>query len=470
VEEKVSKKPQKTRVEMPCQPAQERIHNFNEVALGYTDEMALNEAGRCLKCKKPSCVKGCPVEVPINEFISAIAANELPKAYSIIKSANALPAICGRVCPQEDQCEGQCILKRKDKAVAIGRLERYVADYFLAHEDEIPPLPSIPDLATKTKVACIGSGPSSLTVAGDVARKGLSVTVFEALHQLGGVLVYGIPEFRLPKGLVVEKEIAALKGLGVEFVTNYVGGRTFTIDELFRQGYQAVFIGVGAGLPIFLGIEGENLIGVFSANEYLTRANLGKAYDFPNYDTPTYLGQKVTVFGGGNVAMDAARTALRMGAQSVSIVYRRTKEEIPCRREELEHAEEEGVKLATLNSPISFLGDSDGRLTAVKLQRMRLSEPDASGRKTPIPIEGEIWTMETDLSIIAIGTRPNPVLLEATKDLKLNKRGYIEADENGETSIPNVFSGGDIVTGSATVILAMGAGRTSAKEIIRRFG
>ncbi|MDR1487810.1 MAG: NADPH-dependent glutamate synthase [Deltaproteobacteria bacterium] len=468
-QETTSKKPQKPRVDMPCQPAKERIRNFNEVAVGYTHEMALEEASRCLQCKKSTCVKGCPVEVPIKDFIAAVANDELAKAYTIIKSTNALPAICGRVCPQEDQCEGVCILKRKGQPVAIGRLERYVADYFLAHEDQTPPLPPIPSKAVKNKVACIGSGPSSLTVAGDLAMNGIAVTVFEALHQPGGVLVYGIPEFRLPKGLVVEREINALKALGVEFVTNFVGGRTITVDELFSQGYKAVFIGVGAGLPIFLGVEGENLIGVFSANEYLTRANLGKAYDFPNYDTPTYPGRKVTVYGGGNVAMDAARTALRLGAESVHIVYRRTKDEIPCRHEELEHAEEEGVILATLNSPLSFHGDADGKLTSVKLQRMRLSDPDASGRKSPVPIPGDIWTMETDLAVIAIGTRPNPVLLQATKSLKLNKRGYIEANENGETSIPNVFSGGDIVTGSATVILAMGAGRTAAKEIIRRF-
>ncbi|MDR1657522.1 MAG: NADPH-dependent glutamate synthase [Deltaproteobacteria bacterium] len=455
------------RIDMPCQPPQERIKNFNEVALGYTSQMASAEASRCLKCKTPRCVKGCPVEVPIKDFIEAVAQSNLDKAYQLIKKSNALPAICGRVCPQEDQCEGQCILNRKGQAVAIGRLERFVADSFLDSSPESPQTAASP---TKGLVACLGAGPSSLTVAGDLAQNGFKVTVFEALHQPGGVLVYGIPEFRLPKGRVVAKEIEALKSIGVEFVTNHVGGRTSSVEELFTKGYQAVFIGVGAGLPIFLGIEGENLIGVFSANEYLTRANLGRAYEFPKYDTPTYIGRKVTVFGGGNVAMDAARTALRLGAESVSIVYRRTRNELPCRHEELEHAEEEGVQLALLNAPLAFKGDSDGRLASVELQRMELGPPDARGRLSPVPITGDLWTMETDLAIIAIGTRPNPVLLDATPSLKRTPKGYIATNEFGETSIPNVFAGGDIVTGSATVILAMGAGRTAAKEIIRRFG
>ena len=466
-----AKKTKATRVEMPCQPAKERSHNFNEVALGYTHEMALEEARRCLQCKKPFCVAGCPVEVEIKDFITALAADKPDEAYAIIKRSNALPAICGRVCPQEDQCEGKCILGKKGDPIAIGRLERYVADTYLASEacEQLIGQAAcvLPD--GSVKVACLGAGPSSLTVAGDLASRGIDVTVFEALHVVGGVLVYGIPEFRLPKTLVVEKEIQVLKQLGVKFVTNWVGGRTILVEELLAQGYSAVFIGVGAGLPRFLNVPGENLIGVFSANEYLTRANLGRAYDFPNYDTPTYIGKNVTVFGAGNVAMDAARTALRLGAESVTIVYRRTRDEMPCRYEELEHAEEEGVKLAMLNSPLAFHGDENGLLTSVSLQRMELGEPDDSGRRSPKPIPGDIVEMATDLAIVAVGTSSNPILLEATPSLKTNKWGYIEVDENGETSIPNVFAGGDIVTGAATVILAMGAGRTAAKEIIRRF-
>lgn len=464
------KKTAKTRVEMPCQPADVRAHNFNEVALGYTREMALEEASRCLKCKKPLCVQGCPVEVEIKDFISALADDKVEEAYSIIKRTNALPAICGRVCPQEDQCEGKCILGKKGEPVAIGRLERYVADHYLA-SDACARVTGeaacvMPDDAVK--VACLGAGPASLTVAGDLAARGISVTVFEALHVVGGVLVYGIPEFRLPKTLVVEKEVNALKQMGVNFVTNWVGGRTILVEELLAQGFSAVFIGVGAGLPQFLNVLGENLIGVFSANEYLTRSNLGRAYDFPNYDTPTYIGKNVTVFGAGNVAMDAARTALRLGADNVTIVYRRTRAEMPCRYEELEHAEEEGVQLAMLNAPLSFHGDENGRLKGVTLERMELGEPDASGRRRPMPT-GETRYMDTDLAIVAVGTRSNPILLNATPGLKVNKWGYVEADENGETSIPNVFAGGDIVTGAATVILAMGAGRTAAKEILRRF-
>ena len=460
-----------TRVEMPCQPASVRARNFSEVALGYTHEMALEEARRCLRCKNPLCVQGCPVEVEIRDFIAALAEDRTEEAYAVIKRNNALPAICGRVCPQEDQCEGKCILGKKGQPVAIGRLERYVADRYLASDAcaRITGEPAcvLPDDAVK--VACIGAGPASLTVAGDLAARGIAVTVFEALHVVGGVLVYGIPEFRLPKTLVVEKEVAALKQMGVNFMTNWVGGRTILVEELLEQGFSAVFIGVGAGLPQFLNVPGENLIGVFSANEYLTRSNLGRAYDFPNYHTPTYIGKNVTVFGAGNVAMDAARTALRLGADEVTIVYRRTRAEMPCRYEELEHAEEEGVKLAMLNAPISFHGDENGRLKGVTLQRMELGEPDSSGRRRPQPIAGETVYMDTDLAIVAVGTGSNPILLNATKGLKLNKWGYVEADENGETSIPNVFAGGDIVTGSATVILAMGAGRTAAKEIIRRF-
>ena len=459
-----------TRVAMPCQPAGERIHNFSEVALGYTREQALEEARRCLQCKNPKCVSGCPVEVPIKDFIKAVAEERFDEAYTTIKRSNALPAICGRVCPQVDQCEGRCILTANKQPIAIGRLERFVADTYLA-SDACAQLTGqeacvFPD--GTHKVACIGSGPSSLTVAGDLAAKGISVTVFEGLHVVGGVLVYGIPEFRLPKTLVVEKELTALRQLGVTFVTNWVGGKTFSIQDLLDQGFEAVFIGVGAGLPRFLNVPGENLIGVFSANEYLTRANLGRAYDFPNYDTPTYNGKNVTVYGAGNVAMDAARTALRLGAESVSIVYRRTRDEMPCRHEELEHAEEEGVQLLMLSSPVAFHGDENGVLKSVTLQRMALGDPDDSGRRSPKPIPGDTYELATDLAIVAVGTRANPILMEATPELKLNKWGYIEVDENGETSIPGVFAGGDIVTGAATVILAMGAGRTAAKEIARR--
>ena len=459
------------RVPMPCQPAEERVRNFREVALGYSPTQAQEEARRCLQCKEPLCIKGCPVEVPIKEFIKNIVDGDLDAAYATIKSTNSLPAVCGRVCPQENQCEGECILTKKGEPIAIGRLERFVADTYLASKACKALLGTdscaIPD--PSVKVACIGSGPSSLTVAGYLAGLGVSVTVFEALHELGGVLVYGIPEFRLPKESIVGAEVAVLKQLGVTFVPNCVGGKTIQVQELLDEGFNAVFIGVGAGLPKFLGIPGENLIGVFSANEYLTRVNLGRAYEFPKYDTPVYPGKKVTVFGGGNVAMDAARTALRLGAEAVHIVYRRTRDEMPARLEELEHAEEEGVKLQILSGPVRFMPGENGRLATVELERMQLGEPDASGRRSPKPT-GETFTLETDLAVVAVGTGSNPVLLESTPGLKLNRRGYIETDEHGETSIPNVFAGGDIVSGAATVILAMGAGRTAAKEIARRLG
>lgn len=457
------------RVEMPVQPAKERVCNFEEVALGYTLEDALAEASRCLKCKNPRCVAGCPVEVQIKDFISAVCDNKLDEAYKIIRETNSLPAVCGRVCPQEVQCEGSCILSKTGKPIAIGRLERFVADHYIAANpceqltgDNTCAMPSGP------KIACIGSGPASLTCAGYLATRGARVTVFEALHEPGGVLIYGIPEFRLPKHIVVE-ELAALKKLGVEFRMNWVGGRTFDVQELFDDGYSAVFIGVGAGLPNFLGIPGENLIGVFSANEYLTRVNLGRSYDFPNFDTPSFRGRNVTVFGAGNVAMDAARTALRMGSESVTIVYRRTRDEIPARLEELEHAEEEGVKFELLASPLRFIGNDEKLLTGVELEQMQLGEPGADGRRSVKPIPGSNRVLETDLAIIAVGTRSNPVLLESTPGLNLNQRRYIEVNDVLETSISNVFAGGDTVTGAATVIEAMGAGRTAAKEIARRF-
>ncbi|WP_229596973.1 NADPH-dependent glutamate synthase [Pseudodesulfovibrio sediminis] len=456
---------------MPNQAPEVRITNFNEVALGYTLDLAMREAKRCLQCKKPKCVQGCPVEVDIPAFIKKLAAGHVEGAYKIIKKTNALPAVCGRVCPQEIQCEGQCILGKTGNPIAIGRLERYVADVYL-HRDACDLLSgerACPIIDPEKKVACIGSGPSSLTVAGHLAISGCKVTVFEALHELGGVLVYGIPEFRLPKQSIVSKEIKALEELDVEFVTNAVAGKTFTIKELFDQGYQAVFIGTGAGLPRFLNIPGENLRGVFSANEYLTRVNLGRAYDFPDYDTPVLRGRKVTVFGAGNVAMDAARTAMRLGAEETRIVYRRTVEEMPARKEEIEHAIEEGVIMDCLSGPTEFHANSDGQLGSVSIQRMELGEPDASGRRSPVPVSGDVSVLETDLAIIAVGTTSNPVLLETEPDLKCNKWGYLEVDDNtSETSMKNVFAGGDIVTGAATVILAAGAGRKAAKEIARR--
>ncbi|MDR1776717.1 MAG: NADPH-dependent glutamate synthase [Desulfovibrio sp.] len=453
------------RREMPCQPPHERRSNFEEVALGYTKEMALEEASRCLHCKKPFCVSGCPVQVPIPDFIASLAKDDLSAAYHIIKSTNSLPAVCGRVCPQEHQCEGKCVLGVKGQPVAIGRLERFVADSFLhAAADDCPE--ALPRRGGK-RVAMLGAGPASLTCAGICAAKGLAVDVFEGLHEPGGVLVYGIPAFRLPKN-VVAAEIGALRKLGVRFHLNCVGGRTVLLQEL-RQDYDAVFIGVGAGLPVFLGIPGENLVGVFSANEYLTRVNLGRAYAFPEYDTPAFPGKNVTVFGAGNVAMDAARTALRMGAESVHIVYRRTRYEMPARKEEIEHAEEEGVSFAELSAPLHFDADADMRLCSVTLQIMALGEADASGRRRPVPVDGKTRVFPTDLAIVALGTRANPLLLDASPELERTERGYIKVDETtGETSLPNVFAGGDIVTGAATVILAMGAGRTAGQEICRR--
>ncbi len=458
------------RVAMPHQNAAARAANFGEVALGYSLEQAILEAERCLQCKKPTCQAGCPVEIDIKGFIAALCDDDLGGAYDIIRKTNSLPAVCGRVCPQENQCEGACILGKKHEPVAIGRLERYVADTYAAQSA----CESVTDLSTcalereDLKVACIGSGPSSLTVAGYLAGRGIKVDVYEALHEPGGVLIYGIPEFRLPKA-VVSRELDGLKALGVTFHCNWVGGKTITVADLFDQGYNAVFIGVGAGLPRFLGVPGENLVGVFSANEYLTRVNLGRAYDFPYYDTPAYRARRVAVIGAGNVAMDAARTALRMGAKEVSIVYRRSEDEMPARREEIEHAIEEGVKIRCLCGPLSFHGDNQGRLKALTVQKMTLGEPDDSGRCSPVCLDGETEQFSCDMAVVAVGTRPNPILLEATPDLGLNKWGYVQADpETGETSIPNVFAGGDIVTGAATVISAMGAGRRAAREIARR--
>jgi glutamate synthase (NADPH/NADH) small chain len=460
------------RTPMSEQPAEVRKNNFTEVACGYTRDQAIIEASRCLQCKEPPCRKGCPVEIDIKGFIGHLAAGDVPSAYKVIKQTNALPAVCGRVCPQETQCEGSCILGKKHDPVAIGRLERFVADTFdsdsaceIITGDTACSMPN-----EHLKVACIGSGPSSLTVAGYMAARGVPVTVYEALHEVGGVLIYGIPEFRLPKSIVA-REVGALWSKGVKFRPNWVGGKTITIQDLMEEGFNAIFIGVGAGLPKFLNIPGENLVGVYSSNEYLTRVNLGRAYSFPDHDTPAPRPRNVAVVGGGNVAMDAARTALRLGAENVYITYRRTKGEMPARQEELHHAIEEGVKLNLLTSPISINGDENSHVKSMTLQVMELGEPDDSGRRRPIPAKGITKELEVDMVIMAVGTGANPVLLEATPGLDLNKWGYIEADsETGETSIPNVFAGGDIVSGSATVISAMGAGRRAAKTIAERLG
>ncbi|MGN1038646.1 MAG: NADPH-dependent glutamate synthase [Mailhella sp.] len=450
------------RHEMPCQAPEERRRNFKEVALGYTAEMAHDEATRCLQCKKPMCRTGCPVDIAIPEFIAEVVKGNIDEASRIIHESSSLPAVCGRVCPQEKQCEGRCILGKKGQSVAIGRLERYVADHASAEK-----LPEVKRAGKK--VACIGTGPSSVTCAGYLARLGVDVTMFEGLHEAGGVLIYGIPAFRLPKD-VVAREMDSLRAMNVDIRLNHVGGRTVTVDSLLKEGYDAVFIGVGAGLPYFLGIPGENCIGVFSANEYLTRVNLGRAHSFPEYDTPVAKGKHVTVFGAGNVAMDAARTALRLGAESVHIVYRRTRSEMPARGEEIEHALEEGVELLELAAPVRFITNEENHLAGVELQRMELGEPDASGRRRPRAVEGQNFVLETDLAIVALGTRSNPLMLDCTPGLKLTDRGYIAVDENGETSIPNVYAGGDIVTGAATVILAMGAGRRAARSIAVKMG
>lgn len=443
------------------QAPDKRRHNFKEVALGYTLEEARTEAKRCLQCKKPLCVEGCPVNVQIPHFIKCIVDGDIKEALRIIKETNNLPAICGRVCPQEEQCESKCILGRKGEPVAIGRLERFAADYMMEQEED----QQVPGMAKRDKkIAIVGSGPAGLTAAADLAKLGYDVTVFEAFHEPGGVLVYGIPEFRLPKSLV-RKEIDGLKKLGVKFETNVIIGKTITIDELLDNGYEAVFIGTGAGLPKFMNIPGENLNGVYSANEYLTRINLMKAYDFPNSHTPIKQGKKVAVVGGGNVAMDAARSALRLGAEEVHIIYRRSEEEMPAREEEVHHAKEEGIIFDVLTNPVEILGQ-DGWVTGIKCIRMELGEPDASGRRRPIPIEGSEFVMDIDTVIMAIGTSPNPLIKSTTKDLAVYPWGGIIIDEEtGATSKDRVYAGGDAVTGAATVILAMGAGKRAAKAI-----
>ena len=460
--EKTAKKEKIERQPMPEQPAEVRRRNFEEVPLGYTEEMAVMEAQRCLQCKKPACVTGCPVGVSIPDFIKCIAEKDFTGAIRKIWEKNALPAVCGRVCPQEMQCEGQCIVGKKDKPVAIGNLERFVADMARnAGSDEVPEKAA----PTGKRVAVVGSGPSGLTVAGDLLLKGHDVTLFEAFHKTGGVLIYGIPEFRLPKAIVAS-EVAGLEKLGLKIECNMVVGSIVSIDELFEEGYDAVFIGVGAGLPRFLNIPGEDLIGIYSANEYLTRANLMKGYKFPEYDTPIIRGKDVIVFGAGNVSMDSARTAMRLGADRVRIVYRRSREEMPARGAEIHHAEEEGIEFHLLTAPVRFIGDEKGRLKQLEGLKMELGEPDASGRRRPVPIEGSEFLIDCDLAVVAVGANANPLLTQSDKEITLNKWGYIVADEEtGKTTKKGVWAGGDIVTGSATVILAMGAGRKAANSI-----
>ena len=449
------------RQKMPEQEPKVRARNFDEVPFGYTPELAQLESSRCLQCKKPKCMEGCPVEVEIPAFVKLISEGDFAGAARKLKLRNSLPAICGRVCPQEDQCEKVCIVGKKDQPVAVGRLERFAADWERT-KGEV----TLPEKAPATgkRVAVVGSGPAGLTLAGDLILKGHEVTIFEALHKPGGVLIYGIPEFRLPKA-IVQSEVNYLERLGVKVECNCVIGRIDTVDELLKE-YHAVFLGLGAGLPQFLNVPGENYCGIYSANEYLTRSNLMKAYLFPKYDTPIARGKNVAVFGAGNVAMDSARTALRLGADTVRIIYRRSRDEMPARIEEVHHAEEEGVQFYLLTAPVRFLGDDNGWVTGVECLRMELGEPDESGRRRPVPVKGSEFQLECDMAVVAIGAGPNPLLPTQTPGLELNKRGYIVADlETGKTAKPRIWAGGDIVTGSATVILAMGAGRKAANSI-----
>ncbi len=449
---------------MPEQDSAIRRNNFSEVNLGFTEELAKMEAMRCIQCPKPTCVEGCPVGVKIKDFISLVAEGEYLKAAEKIKEDNMLPAICGRVCPQEEQCEAKCVVGKKGESVAIGRLERFVADF---ERQNVGIREAVIKPKSGKKVAIIGSGPAGLGCAGDLIQMGHAVTVFEALHDLGGVLIYGIPEFRLPKD-IVKAEVESLKKLGVDFQTNAVIGFTDTVDELLADGYNAVFIAVGAGLPYFLNIKGENFNGVYSANEFLTRVNLMKAYKFPDYDTPVFhiKDKNVAVFGGGNTAMDAVRTAKRLGAKNAYIIYRRSDAEMPARKEEVHHAKDEGIEFIFLANPLEFIGDSEGWLTSVKLQKMELGEPDSSGRRKPIPIQGSEYILDIDMSVIAIGNGSNPIIQKTTPDLQYTKWGNIVVDDNTmKTTKQGVFAGGDIVTGGATVILAMGAGRKAAAAI-----
>ena len=445
---------------MPSQDPNVRNKNFDEVALGYTYEMAINEARRCLNCPKKPCVSACPVQIDIPAFIACVANEDLEGAYKVLTASSALPAVCGRVCPQENQCEGKCVRGVKGESVGIGRLERFVADWHREHSNETPVVPE----QNGHKVAIIGAGPSGLTAAGDLAKAGYKVTVFEALHLAGGVLVYGIPEFRLPKS-IVQKEIDGLKAMGVDIECNMVIGKVLTIDELFEMGYEAVYVASGAGLPRFMNIPGESLKGVYSANEYLTRINLMKAYK-EGSKTPIKKSSKVAVVGGGNVAMDAARSAKRLGADEVYIVYRRGMEELPARKEEVEHAEEEGIIFKTLTNPIEVLGDENGMVCGMKCVEMELGEPDASGRRRPIVKEGSEFVLDIDTMIMSIGTSPNPLIRSTTPGLETNRHGCIVTNgDDGLTSREGVYAGGDAVTGAATVILAMGAGKNAAKAI-----
>ena len=446
-------------VPMRKQDPKERVNNFNEVALGYTEEQAVAEAERCLQCREAQCVKGCPVEVEVPTFINLIRERKFDEAIRKIKEKNSLPAICGRVCPQEEQCQANCTLGKVGDPVSVGRLERFVADWERERGYEIPQK----SVSTGKKVAIVGAGPAGLTAAADLAKLGYEVVIFEALHKPSGVLIYGIPEFRLPKK-IVEAEAEYIEKLGVTIKTNAMIGKLYTLKELLEQ-FGAVFIGTGAGLPSFMGILGENLCGIYSANEFLIRVNLMKAYAFPEYDTPIYVGEKVAVIGGGNVAMDAARCALRLGAKEVKIVYRRSREEMPARAEEIENAEEEGIVFEFLTNPKRFVGNERNWVKAMECIRMRLGEPDESGRRRPVPIEGSDFIMDVDTVIIAIGRSPNPIIQQTTEGLQVTKWGTIIVDENGKTSLEGVYAGGDIVTGEATVISAMGAGKKAAKAI-----
>ena len=449
----------KTKYPMPEQDSKKRIKNFNEVPFGYDPETAIEEAKRCLQCKNRPCVDGCPVEIDIPEFIKYIAEGDFDKAVEILKSKTSLPAVCGRVCPYESQCEGNCTLKKISEPVGIGRLERFLADYERKKGVIIPKITK----STGKKVAVVGAGPAGLTCAGDLAKMGHKITVYEALHDPGGVLMYGIPEFRLPKE-IVKAEVDYISKLGVEINYDVVVGKTITVDEILQE-FDAIFIGSGAGLPSWLRIPGENLDGVYSANEFLTRVNMMKAYKFPDYDTPVKIGKVVATFGAGNVAMDCARTALRLGAEKSYIIYRRSEKEMPAREEEIEHAKEEGVIFELLTNPTRFIGNDKGLLTDVECIRMKLGEPDDSGRCRPIPIDGSEFKIKINTALVAIGQSPNPLIPSSVKNLEIGKKGNIITDEDGKTSVPGIYAGGDIATGAATVILAMGAGKRAARAI-----
>jgi glutamate synthase (NADPH/NADH) small chain len=456
---------EKKSVPMREQTVEKRIKNFDEVPLGYSAEEAVKEAERCMQCVKKPCIEGCPVCIDIPGFIKALKGKDYQKAIDIIHNNDSLPCVTGRVCPQEEQCQAVCLLKKTGgDPISIGRLERFLADWDMGNRKNNK-TGHAPHAANKgIKVAVVGSGPAGLTCAAELAKLGYSVTVFEGYHKLGGVLVYGIPEFRLPKA-IVQSEIELLEELGVVFVTNALIGRAMTIEELFKDGFEAIFVGAGAGLPNFMGIPGENLNGVYSANEFLTRVNLMKAYQFPEYDTPVKKGANVAVVGGGNVAMDSARTALRLGAKHVYLIYRRSEKEMPAREEEVVRAREEGIDFRLLTNPVRYIGDANGFVKQVECIKMELGEPDASGRRSPVPVKGSEFTIDIDEAVVAIGNTPNPIIPRTTPGLKIKKRGEIEADDDGRTSIPGVFAGGDIVTGAATVITAMGAGRKAAAAI-----